>query len=876
MRGSMNQFGKISEVTMEYAEKNSSYEIQRAGLLAHIQSLFVGDGKKVVNLYGTSGIGKTHLCRTLYQFFSTKPYGTILIDFDQSEYNNIPRIIDYIVANLGINNFIETCNLIKEYYDSVDAGKSAILEKCLESLINEINLLSTQKKLVFIFDTFEALPLVIQDTELKKIVQSFKSNIFTIISGINKVPYDSITDEIELHGFTVEEIQKYFSQRNKGFKKLFSKQGNLTAGEIQEGTDGGHPIICGLLSDYLIHNANIKNKESIARILRQALDENKDEFYGHLVSWIENLPDERKEAIRLTAFFNDRMTPELLNRLSGMDISKSKKTIEEISEFSFIKSYTGENKITMHQIAARIIRSKFIYSNDELIEFANKAVEEYDRLIEKDLTHSQAVRSQTSLRVERVMCLVRNSTFDMALRALDAEVLNCLESYDYSLVTQLMSAVEHWCYEEHNTLIVRWEYVIRLYKGEVLLNKYLADEAIMIADTLRTEDLYTDEQLSAMTDSLYGRTLVNPCTVERDASLNEAIDVLTRSFMKLEEMGFSFRSVKTALWLGIAYTRNGQNEYANTKFCYARSNCVNKIQEVSIILEMSKMVRLEQNVPESDRYIKECYRILSEDLQQKNKGKLYYYQGNVCRDLGQFSNAIEYYEKAFEELKRHDDEFTLCELNLDYAWLEYLWNEPYDRNKVKKYLDEGWKIAKKYKFGTEYSEYYHMRYELEHYESDYINAYDDLKTALDFAYKYNNVYMIMDCLNHKAQMYFEQGQYDLIPEVIIEMERIQNKGCKIRVFTGRAMLVQADVYYLKRNYRCALATYLEAFLIVALYGNSYSNVELFGDLFKERKQKLQDCYSRIADASKLLDQYKTQWLINKVSSEFVYFLDGFL
>ena len=82
MRGSMNQFGKISEVTMEYAEKNSSYEIQRAGLLAHIQSLFVGNSKKVVNIYGTSGIGKTYLCRTLYQFFSTKSYGTVLIDFD--------------------------------------------------------------------------------------------------------------------------------------------------------------------------------------------------------------------------------------------------------------------------------------------------------------------------------------------------------------------------------------------------------------------------------------------------------------------------------------------------------------------------------------------------------------------------------------------------------------------------------------------------------------------------------------------------------------------------------------------------------------------------------------------------------------------------
>ena len=137
--------------------------------------------------------------------------------------------------------------------------------------------------------------------------------------------------------------------------------------------------------------------------------------------------------------------------------------------------------------------------------------------------------------------------------------------------------------------------------------------------------------------------------------------------------------------------------------------------------------------------------------------------------------------------------------------------------------------------------------------------------------------MILDCLNHKAQMYYEKGDYDKIQSVLDEMQRILENGCRIRVFNGRAMLVKADVHYLRKEYQDALQQYLEGFLIVALYGNSYSNVELFGELVEKRKEKMTSCLQHVVQRDAIIEAFKTKWMESNISEEFNFFIgdEGF-
>ena len=140
--------------------------------------------------------------------------------------------------------------------------------------------------------------------------------------------------------------------------------------------------------------------------------------------------------------------------------------------------------------------------------------------------------------------------------------------------------------------------------------------------------------------------------------------------------------------------------------------------------------------------------------------------------------------------------------------------------------------------------------------------------------------MILDCLNHQVQRYYQEKRFSLVPGVIEEMERIEKQGCKIRVFRGRARLVQADIYFDNGNYAKALQEYFDGFVTVALYGNSRTNVELFEDLFnkteggaRSRREKMIECINTIAEPAKYRRKFRQAWRSKNIDPEYDYFLD---
>lgn len=865
------------------ARDGFDYEVERETIIRKIQTICLSaDNKKcILNLYGESGTGKSVICKCILKSNTVVPKShKVLIDFNQISNKSIPGIIEGIIENLGYASFVCTCRELKKYYISIDASKAEVLRQCTATFVFELNEFAEKQRVpvLLIFDTYEALPTDIQNKEFQHIIMRSHDNIVFLIAGISKMNYDQCKS-IKVDGFSEDEVQSYFINRDPRMKSTFRKHGRLLASRIRDFTNEGNPILCGLLSDC------IQRCRDIDEQINYLLDGKKDASYQLLVSWLANLETDLQSAIRLTAYFNDRMTPELLSEISRLPIEVCRGRLQEMLNFSFVKNFSeidnANPQIVLHDVVAKLIKRYYSYNDDELHELAERAVVAYDKLIAQDRNNIEAFQEGTALRIERILSMVKNGSFDKALILFDGELINALDEFDYSFAAQLTAEVELF---NGDCSDIRWNFITLVARSEYMLRQYDIDSAIIVLNRLRCSELYTQPLYKAIADSVHGRLLVNPCTTDVEESLDDAINILTSSTAVLIKRGLGGRAIKVNYWLGIAYLRTGQNDLACRAFEAAQKLNPTSIQKVDILLEMSKMVRLQQDVQGALKPLDECDLIMitQDSVKNKNKGKYFYYKGNVYRDLGKNDLAVSFYNQAFSALKTGDDDFTLCELNLDYAWLEYLRRDDISLEQLRHYLDAGWELAQKYQFGTEFSEYHHILYEIEHYLGDNENADSNLRKALEYAYKYSNIYMILDCLNHMAQMHYRKEEFDKIPRVIKEMEKIEETGCKIRVFRGRARLIQADVYYKEGRFDKALEEYFAGFLIVALYGNSYTNVELFDDLYSDtrggtdlpRKEKIKLCLVNLPRSSVYIRRFKRTWHRQGVNRDYDYFIEN--
>lgn len=870
----------------QYFRTDNQNEIKRKEIISSICNYFSEDKKtkRVYNLYGKSGIGKTYVCKAIYNDdLIVASRNKVLIDFNLIVNNSVPGIIQAIISKFGYGFFQSTQSLLDKYYKSIDSSKSECLEKSLDSLLNEMNHLTEKYgQILLIFDTFEALSSHTVKLCFQRILCETNTDVLFLIAGIRKATYKKNECFFyNLNGFNEDEIKEYLISRNKNMKAVFRKHKKVFLTQIRSFTKDGHPIMCGLLSDMLLHCRDINEQidylqNGSSRTARK-----------RLISWISELNSDLLLTMRLTANFNDRMNIRLLTSLSGMSEKRSKECLLELKQFSFVKAFSDDSdpdpQCVLHDIVAELIRDYFPFTQDELALFAEKAIEAYDQMIIDDETRTEDFRLGQSFRVEKVMCLVRNGDFTSAIIMLDNEIIDAIDVFDYGFIDQLMDELESYIPAlnkiDESERSKHWEYILEIEKADVELSKYHAQKAFDIYGKLKTEPLYKDEFYKALTEEMFARIVINPCVIEIGKDPSNAADMVRHSIKCIENHKMDRRLVKAYFSLGNAYVRSGQNGKAQLAYDEALSHSKTNIQKAMILLEVSKMLRLQQDVEKALKPLKDCEDLIGST--SKNKGKYHYYKGNVYRDLDQIPEALDFYQLAFKELENGDDDFTLCELNLDYAWLQYIRDDVESVNieDVQHYLNEGWKYATQYSFGTEYSEYYHILYEVQNYLHEYTTAYDNLDKAIDNAYKYSNIYMILDCLNHRVQRMYHEHQYDSIPSVIEEMENIETRGCKIRVFRGRAMLVQADVLFEREDYESAIQEYFDGFVIVALYGNSRSNVELFEDLFMKgelsmsRCERIKECLNHIPNPEKCRKRLRQSWKRRKISQEYDYFLD---
>jgi tetratricopeptide (TPR) repeat protein len=243
------------------------------------------------------------------------------------------------------------------------------------------------------------------------------------------------------------------------------------------------------------------------------------------------------------------------------------------------------------------------------------------------------------------------------------------------------------------------------------------------------------------------------------------------------------------------------------------------------------------------------------DAGDLNLGVTLYYLGNAYRDLDDFETAIENYRYAERVLEKVGDTFNLCRLYSDWSWLLYLDGEMTSAVAMN---EKSHDLAIRGAFGTEISEYWHTRYHLTIDEGDASSAYQYLESGLESARRYQNVYMILDTLHHSVQRAAVTGKPEHIPGLLAEMESLEEQGCGIRQFRGRALVYYGDTFFDTSDHAKAVALWLEGLALVAEFGNSRTNEELFNDTLAPRREALAR-YLPVAIGSPLVADALVRW-----------------
>lgn len=804
----------------------------------------------VVIYHGEGGIGKTFLCnKTSKELVTNKITPLGIIDLKETNNRSILSIIKYISKSITDNGFRIVEEQIKNYENTKDIDKVKFAEQIEISFVEAIKNYSLSNPLVIIVDNLQT----IKDTSFWQSFLSFmekcKGKCGFILAGHEDISFGNSTikkKSFRIIAFLANELKEYVTLRQKQSKIAIKEINNSTINKILSLTDG-RPVICALAFDWII-----ENPQQIDYITTLS----KPIFGQELIKFLNGLEQSEVEILKIMPYINMRLTPEVIQSITKKEIDDCCDLVRRLSRFSFIKFQESEKKITLHDEIKNLIKQAFPISNENKLLIYKKILDYYDQYLSN--------KQESSMKIEKLYYLLRYDTI-LALEFLEQEFQRALDIYDYDFCVLFIDEANRY-----DNVIVRH---ISLLKSKLLICQYKPVDAMRILEEIQREIVQSDDEVfyASILESM-GECIINPCTME-NADLFKAVELFKTSYEIFERNNLKSRMPYCLFGLGKAYVYIGQHTKANEAFSkaaeFAKGNS-NYGLMVKILDEKGKMLRLQQKVDESLKELNESFKIREQYKLTENKGVFYYYFANTHRDLADFITAADNYEKAEEMLKEVDNKFSLCELYCDRSWFEYLRDETNDFTLAKEYLSKAEEIAKTYGFGIEFSEYAHIRYEIFAHLGDYESADKFLDEALESAYKYSNIFMILDCQNHMAQRAYRQKDFSKMKPILEEMEKYEKLGCGIIGFRGRALLTNGDFYLLQEDFKSTYENWFKGFCIIALGGNSRSNDELFDDLFNQRKENFKEVLNHLGKTYK--DKFKRSWRQKRISPEFDYVL----
>ena len=798
--------------------------------LSALHSASCVDSPRVVMLYGEGGSGKSKLAVQLATNLSRRSAAaTAVIDIRESRNRTVLGLLHTIAAYVSLGDFAAFCLQVKQYDASNDVDRNKYHRLAVEAFVDCSLAFSARTPIVIVLDTLE---LVHGTNFLDSVLSTLLrcgGRIGLILAGRADVPLACVPSRLafKVSGFLVDDIRR-MAQR---VFALRGKPCSLPPGAYERLLDltDGKPILCGLAIDWLVENPD--QTQYIVNL-------QKETFEREITLCLRALDSRELDLIELMSIAVKRFDPQIACILSGTTEDECHIICERMKRFSFVRIVSGERQIALHDEVVRLVRENFpVRETRPVLDALCKYYARATPTLTCELT---AARGWVAEYLYYLLLLDTNE----GVKFFDGQVQSALESFDYDLCALLISEMEPFLAYDH----VRQ--MVDVSRAEILLSQYKPREAKRILDALSLEWATDDSSIfSARVTEGYGNVIINACTVV-GADLFHAVECFKRSQTCYHQHDEQARLASCLLSLGKAYVYIGRHVDAEQAYMDALSvskqRATHKLS-ARILDEMGKMYRLQQSVEKSLHPLEESFQIRTDQRDDKNLGVYYYYLANTYRDLDLFDKADTCYKVAEECLVEVADSFRLCEMYCDRSWRYFLSG---DYSEAEALVQRSWELAKRYEFGTEYSEYYHIKYEIAMARREYPDAYLFLDQALEYARKYSNIYMILDCLNHCAQRAYAQREYARIPEIITEMKRYEGSGCGIKVFTGRAIIVLGDVHYDAGEHGSACQCWKEGLTTVALYGNSRSNVELLSDILQSRRDRIRTALALLGDSAR--------------------------
>lgn len=774
---------------------------------------------RFVVLTGPGGIGKTKLANKIGLSISEKGIiATPLIDLKATQSRSELLLLNSIASCFEGNAFHHFFSSLNDYDSASDLDRNKYHKAAVESFLRCYQALSEKSPIILILDTFEA----VQDTRLEAwlliLLKYLSGRCGVVLAGRNAITLKEVQVlELSLEPFSQHEVE-ILAKLLYGTRHAEYDLDNHVLYQIHR-LANGRPILVTLAIEWILENAE---PEKITNLPNA-------QFEREIVSHIRLLKKQQEsQAILLMSIANRRFNIPIMSLLTGFSAEECKYTCTKLARFSFVKVRIGEPIFTLHDEMLRLIT--------EYIDLPRAYKDNLRRILVEgyyDEVLSEAVDPQTqrTLIAEKIYYQLYYDP-KKGIETFESEMRRAIESYDFELCNLILSETKQHQIDDH------LQDIVELNRAEMLLKKYLPNDAKPIFDYLvnRFDPNFQPEYHSRVLEGL-GGCIINPCTIV-EANIFDAIGFWENSLSLCQKHSLNNHLATILFQLGNTYVYIGQHDDAEK--CYSKGLGLareqNDLKLVARILdEMGKMYRLQQNVQKAFPPLKESLEIRQSINDYKNMGISYYYLGNAYRDLDDFDTAAKYYKMAESALLEIGDEFKLCELYNDVSWVARLKS---DFDSAIEYLEKSREIVMRRNFGTEISEYYHIAYEVAMARDAFEAAYSNLDKALYYGRRYSNIYMILDCLNHDAQRAYAKREHERIPTILQEMADFEARGCGTKVFRGRAMMVYGDVHYDRGDFEQALTLWTEGLIIVALYGNSRTNSELFSDIVEQRRAKL--------------------------------------
>lgn len=810
---------------------------RRLNLVAGLKSSLTADigamrTQTTVALVGEGGIGKSTLAAILQRQLREAGVPTALVSLGSSTFRSPLRLLASLAYELDRDQFSDFLALVRTYQD-----KSELLRR---REFSDIVTVFTTRLAAY---AKEAGPVVILLDHLDAVGADSRKWIMTTVADVcpqirvvvstRDIRLIESAQVVELGPFAVEEIDillgRYGLSATNGLGNTIST------------VTGGNPI-----RTITIVQAMAEHPEFVV-----APGELFDDV---LLRRLALLPTADRVLLGALAIAKSRFTHDIFARILERQHGIEPETFYRLARLPFVVDGEVSVGYRLHDDFVRAVGASPACRVLDPARFVDALITEYYDI---EILVAQDSSTRRQLASERAAYRLRADPVD-GLDDLRREVEAALDRFDFDATESLLSAADNTPLSE--TMSVR----VALMRAEYLLRRFdsLSAAEALEAAAPRVRQA-TDPAVRAKHLELTARCVANPVPVPHGDIL-QAVSMLRESLLCCDLDGLTDQARITAFWLASALRATGQSDAAIASFRRSYDSAAevgDHMLAVRCLEEQSQTYRLMQDLSSATNLLRDSHTYRVEQNVSEGKGIADYYSGNIYRDSGKFDEARSRYRSAKAFLAESGDDNGLCCLYADWAWLEYLAE---DSTLARSLQMESFRLASAYRFGTELAEHWHTMYHLERDAGNLAQAYEYLDMGLAEAKRSSNMYMILDCEMHTAQRALAENNVLAIEDIIEKMEAYERRGCGIRVFRGRTLMLLGAVYFRQQRPSDAYDAWREGLVIVAKFGNSRSNVELFEDIFADVRENL----GSVVAEYRMAESFKHVWMREGLDVQF--------